>query len=94
MKWLRAGGETLGGADEVFPSSESIVTKDFSISGPSGLAGQVDKKPDTGNIEEAESSLRESGVLNYEVGLIIVPSPSMFSVIPNNRIWFILCYLL
>ncbi|XP_057422980.1 protein NPGR2 [Lotus japonicus] len=66
MKWLRAGGETLGGADEVFPSSESIVTKDFSISGPSGLAGQVDKKPDTGNIEEAESSLRESGVLNYE----------------------------
>ncbi|KAJ1397856.1 Tetratricopeptide-like helical domain superfamily [Sesbania bispinosa] len=65
MKCLRSG-EPLGGVDEVFPSSESLVIKDLSASGHSCLAGQVDKKPDTGNIEEAESSLRESGVLNYE----------------------------
>lgn len=69
MKCLRSG-EPLGGADEAGPSSESFVTMDFSASGHSCLAGQVDKKPDTGNIEEAESSLRESGVLNYEVGFV------------------------
>ncbi|XP_061367466.1 protein NPGR2 isoform X2 [Gastrolobium bilobum] len=61
MKCLRSG-EPLGGADEMFPSSESLATKNFSASGHSCL----DKKLDTGNIEEAESSLRESGVLNYE----------------------------
>ncbi|KAK7345741.1 hypothetical protein VNO77_16352 [Canavalia gladiata] len=67
MKCLRSG-ESLGGADEMFPSSESLAsaTKDFSASGHSYLVEQVDKKLDTGNIEEAESSLRESGVLNYE----------------------------
>ncbi|XP_027365282.1 protein NPGR2 isoform X1 [Abrus precatorius] len=67
MKCLRSG-DPLGGADEVFPSSESLVsaTKDFSASGHSFLAEHVDTKLDTGNIEEAESSLRESGVLNYE----------------------------
>ncbi|TKY52762.1 Tetratricopeptide repeat protein 7A [Spatholobus suberectus] len=67
MKCLRSG-ESLGGTDEVFPSSGSLASaiKDFSASGHSCLAEQVDKKPDTGNIEEAESSLRESGVLNYE----------------------------
>ncbi|WVY97606.1 hypothetical protein V8G54_029757 [Vigna mungo] len=67
MKCLRSG-ESLGGADEVFPSSGSLAsaTKDFSASEHSCLGEHIDKKPDTGNIEEAESSLRESGVLNYE----------------------------
>ncbi|CAH9073734.1 unnamed protein product [Cuscuta europaea] len=55
------------GADEMVPSSESLATKDYySASLQSSLAGEVDQKPDTGNIEEAESSLRESGSLNYE----------------------------
>ncbi|XP_020236117.1 protein NPGR2 [Cajanus cajan] len=67
MKCLRSG-ESLGGVDELFPSSGSLASaaKDFSASGHSFLAEHFDKKPDTGNIEEAESSLRESGVLNYE----------------------------
>ncbi|XP_054823245.1 protein NPGR2 [Prosopis cineraria] len=66
MKCL-CSGEQLRGANEMVPSSESLATKDYSISGDSCPAGQVDKKrPDTGNIEEAESSLRESGFLNYE----------------------------
>ncbi|KAK7393373.1 hypothetical protein VNO78_21926 [Psophocarpus tetragonolobus] len=67
MKCLRSG-ESLGGGDEVFPSSGSLAsaTKDFSASEHSCLAEHIDKKPDSGNIEEAESSLRESGVLNYE----------------------------
>lgn len=53
------------------PSSESLSTKQYSVSEDSCQAGQVDKKkPDTGNIEEAESSLRESGFLNYEVGFL------------------------
>ena len=73
MKCLRSG-EPLGGADEMVPTSESLATNDCSASSHSCLAGQVDsKKPDTGNIEEAESSLRESGVLNYEVGFIKIP---------------------
>ncbi|MED6188332.1 hypothetical protein PIB30_084960 [Stylosanthes scabra] len=66
MRCLQSG-EPLGGAVEMFPSSESVFTSDFSASLHSFLGGQIgNKKPDTGNIEEAESSLRESGVLNYE----------------------------
>lgn len=53
-------------ADENIPSSESLVTKDYSASGFSSRTGDVDSKVDTSNIEEAESSLRESGFLNYE----------------------------
>lgn len=67
MKCL-CSGEQLTGVDEMVPSSESLATKDFSVSGDSCLGEQVEKKkPETGNIEEAESSLRESGFLNYEV---------------------------
>lgn len=53
--------------DEIIPSSESLATRDYSASGYSSRAGENEKKPDTCNIEEAESSLRESGFLNYEV---------------------------
>jgi len=58
----------MGGTYETQPSSESLVTRDF-FSGidNSFLPGKLDQKLDTGNIEEAELSLRESGVLNYEV---------------------------
>lgn len=54
--------------DEIIPSSESLATRDYSASGFSSRAGDADTKADTSNIEEAESSLRESGFLNYEVG--------------------------
>ncbi|KAI8560822.1 hypothetical protein RHMOL_Rhmol04G0286000 [Rhododendron molle] len=52
--------------DEIIPSSESLATRDYSASGYSSRAGEADIKLDTSNIEEAESSLRESGFLNYE----------------------------
>ncbi|XP_010262408.1 PREDICTED: tetratricopeptide repeat protein 7A-like [Nelumbo nucifera] len=64
MKCL-CSGEQLR-ADEMVPSSESLATRDYSASGYSSKAGESEQKPDTGNIEEAESSLRESGCLNYE----------------------------
>ncbi|KAK2363856.1 protein NPGR2 [Trifolium repens] len=50
-------------------SSESLATKDFfsaTASGFSGQDGQVGRRLDSGNIEQAELSLRESGILNYE----------------------------
>ncbi|KAL2506557.1 no pollen germination related 1 [Abeliophyllum distichum] len=53
--------------DEIIHSSESLATRDYSASGYSSRAGEPDPKLDTSNIEEAESSLRESGFLNYEV---------------------------
>ncbi|CAN4097608.1 unnamed protein product [Withania somnifera] len=51
--------------EDIIPSSESLATRDYSASGYSSRAGD-DSKADTSNIEEAESSLRESGILNYE----------------------------
>ncbi|GKV19092.1 hypothetical protein SLEP1_g29389 [Rubroshorea leprosula] len=60
-------GQQLGVAESV-RSSESLATRDYSASGYSSTrAGEiVETKADTSNIEEAESSLRESGYLNYE----------------------------
>ncbi|KAM3248669.1 protein NPGR2 isoform X4 [Capsicum annuum] len=52
--------------DELVPSPESPATKDYISSVHSSRAGEAGQKPDTGNIEGAESSLRESGCLNYE----------------------------
>ncbi|KAL6505244.1 hypothetical protein OROGR_025061 [Orobanche gracilis] len=52
--------------DEMILSSESLATKDYSASIYSSQLGEIERKPDTGNIEEAETSLRESGCLNYE----------------------------
>ncbi|KAH1191762.1 Protein NPGR2 [Glycine max] len=60
----------FGGAvrvDELSYSSESLATRDYSASGGlSSRPGEIDTKVDNTNIEEAESSLRESGYLNYE----------------------------
>ncbi|KAK9146336.1 hypothetical protein Sjap_006239 [Stephania japonica] len=58
-------GEELE-ADEMVPSSESLATRDYSASGYSSRPGESEQRPDNGNIEEAETSLRESGFLNYE----------------------------
>ncbi|KAA8527792.1 hypothetical protein F0562_035339 [Nyssa sinensis] len=60
-------GEQLR-VDEIIPSSESLATRDYSAtaSGYSSRAADTETKVDTSNIEEAESSLRESGFLNYE----------------------------
>ncbi|XAR58660.1 hypothetical protein NMG60_11014142 [Bertholletia excelsa] len=64
MKCL-CSGEQLK-VDKMAPSPESRVTKDDTGSGYSAHVTEIEQKLDTGNIEEAESSLRESGYLNYE----------------------------
>ncbi|KAL8089139.1 protein NPGR2-like isoform X1 [Apium graveolens] len=51
--------------DDVTSSSKSPA-KDYSRSGHSSRTDEIEHKLDVGNIEEAESSLRESGSLNYE----------------------------
>lgn len=58
-------------ADDTVPSSESLATRDYSASMYSSRTTEGDRRRDTGNIEEAESSLREGVCLNYEVD----PSP-------------------
>lgn len=64
--------EQLQAADDIRPSSESLATRDYMVSAShSSRTGDVNKQPpDTRNIEEAESTLRESGSLNYEVGFL------------------------
>lgn len=52
--------------DDVISSSKSPA-KDYSRSAHSSQTDEIEHKLDVGNIEEAESSLRESGSLNYEV---------------------------
>ncbi|XP_011080086.1 protein NPGR2 [Sesamum indicum] len=64
MQCLCSGEQSLG--NQMVPSSESLATKDYSASVHSSRPGETEKKPDIGNIEEAETSLRESGCLNYE----------------------------
>ncbi|KAH9287912.1 hypothetical protein KI387_032029 [Taxus chinensis] len=51
---------------EMPQSPESFATRDFSASGFSSRTGDGECRPDNGNIEEAESSLREGFSLNYE----------------------------
>lgn len=64
MQCLCSGEQSR--VNEMVPSSELISTKDYSASVHSSRPGEAERKPDTGNIEEAETSLRESGCLNYE----------------------------
>ncbi|XP_022760319.1 protein NPGR2-like isoform X2 [Durio zibethinus] len=65
MKCIRSGQQLK--VDDTIASSESLATRDYSVSGYSSRAGEmVETKVDNSNIEEAESSLRESGYLNYE----------------------------
>ncbi|XP_057438520.1 protein NPGR2-like isoform X2 [Lotus japonicus] len=69
IKCFCSGEQVRREADELVPYSESLATKDYfssTASGVSGQDGRVERRPDSGNIEEAESSLRESGNLNYE----------------------------
>ncbi|XP_050218361.1 protein NPGR2-like [Mercurialis annua] len=72
MKCIRSGEQLR--VDDMAASSESLATRDHSasgfssrpVSGFSSRPGEVDTKIDNSNIEEAESTLRESGYLNYE----------------------------
>lgn len=66
---------TLGTMMQCLCSGEQVRTiemapssvKDYSASVVSSKPEEGERKPDTGNIEEAETSLRESGGINYEV---------------------------
>jgi hypothetical protein len=60
--------------EEMSKSQESLVTRDFSVSGLSSRTGDLDSRFDEGSIEEAESSLREALSLNYEVCLSFMAS--------------------
>lgn len=71
MKCL-CSGEQLQ-VDEMVRSSESLATKECSAVRYSCQNGETEQRVDTGNIEEAESSLREGLCLNYEVGLSTCP---------------------
>ncbi|CAA6655315.1 unnamed protein product [Spirodela intermedia] len=65
MKCLCSGEHAR--ADRAIRSSKSTETMDVSAGDCSGQTGAADQRiVDTGNIEEAESSLREGGCLNYE----------------------------
>ncbi|OMO95267.1 Tetratricopeptide-like helical [Corchorus capsularis] len=65
MKCIWSGQQLR--VDDTVASSESLATRDYSVSGYSSRAGEmVEAKGENSNIEEAESSLRESGYLNYE----------------------------
>ncbi|KAJ0520082.1 putative tetratricopeptide-like helical domain superfamily, protein NPG1 [Helianthus annuus] len=67
LQCLCSGGEQSRTANEMIPSSESVATNGSSSQVVSSqVVGEHDKKPDTGSIEEAELSLRESGSINYE----------------------------
>ena len=70
MKCLFSG-EQLRAADEMVPSSDSLAINEHGSENFS-RAGEAAKKLDSGNIEEAELSLRESGCLNYEVGFSLM----------------------
>lgn len=66
MKCLCSGEKKAG--DNMIPASPSAFEN--SGSGRSSRTGEIINKPEIGNIEEAESSLRESGCLNYEVRIL------------------------
>jgi predicted regulator of Ras-like GTPase activity (Roadblock/LC7/MglB family) len=72
MNCLCSGEIVKEQEDTMVPSSsELLATKDFFSATASGFSGQdeqVGRRLDSGNIEQAELSLRESGILNYEVG--------------------------
>ncbi|KAF6170249.1 hypothetical protein GIB67_035354 [Kingdonia uniflora] len=58
-------GEQLD-TDEMVLSSDSLATRDYSTNGYSSRTSESERRPYNGNIEEAESSLREGSCLNYE----------------------------
>ncbi|KAL9225170.1 hypothetical protein vseg_001121 [Gypsophila vaccaria] len=59
-------GKQARNDDAVESSESSLATRDYSASGFSARVDEADTKTQTNTIEEAESSLRESGYLNYE----------------------------
>lgn len=59
------------GVEEGGLSKDVMAFKEVSANGLSAKTTEVETKLDEGNIEEAESSLREALSLNYEVNYLI-----------------------
>lgn len=83
MKCLCSGEKRAGG--DMIPPSKSPSALENSASEHSSRTSEIIKKPEFGNIEEAESSLRESGCLNYEVRVLKL---SIAKYLP----WFIVSF--
>jgi len=95
--------EPVKGEDETIPSSESLGIREFyssTASGRSGLDGEIEMLgSDSGKIDETELSLRESGILDNEVGFFKNPLLSSFDDILSHNLdfdvlYFALAYLL
>ncbi|KAF6159300.1 hypothetical protein GIB67_032071 [Kingdonia uniflora] len=54
------------------PSSDSLATRDYSTNGYSSRTSESEQRPYNGNIEEAESFLREGSCLNYEEARVLL----------------------
>jgi len=64
--------------EEAPQSPESLATRDFSASGLSSRTGDWESKFDETQVEEAESTLKETLSLNYEVLISILFSVKLF----------------
>lgn len=63
---------------EQIKTEYDVVRSSNSINSSQNGEGE-NNKLDTGNIEEAESSLREGGCLNYEVGILFLACSLLFA---------------
>ena len=84
--------EPVKGEDETVPSSESLAIREFyssTASGRSGLDGEIEMLgSDSGKIDETDLSLRESGILDNEVGFFKNPLLSPFDDTLNHNFYF------
>ncbi|KAL6995416.1 hypothetical protein U1Q18_005554 [Sarracenia purpurea var. burkii] len=64
MKCLFSGEQLR--ADEMLTPSESLATKDYTVSGYPSHAAEIDQKPDTGNIEEESPLCGREVVSEFE----------------------------
>lgn len=75
--------------------SSKSPAKDYSRSAHSSRSDEIEHQLDVGNIEEAESSLRESGSLNYEVLLCLnFRNTSLLWLLLNIYNLSLLCHFL
>lgn len=69
--------------NEMTQSTEFLSTKDVSVDQYTQQNSEIEQRVDIGNIEEAESSLREGLCLNYEVGVSLFRHQFMVAMSPS-----------
>lgn len=57
------------------PSPESLATRDFSVCGVSSRTGEWESRFEDSQVEDVESTLKETVSLNYEVTFVLRSSP-------------------